>query len=110
MNKLQLIEAVAERTGDRTSASTAVEAVLDSIVRTVVNGEAVNVTGFGTFEGRYRPGRIARNPQDGARVHVPASRRVRFRPGANFKDLIAGRKSLPAATSAIQKAPKTPRY
>lgn len=108
MNKSQLIDAVTDRLGSRREASTAVETVLDTVIRAVVEGDPVSVTGFGTIEARPRPARYARNPQTGSRMHLPARRAVRFRPGANFQDLVAGRKALPVG-SAVKKAPKTPR-
>jgi len=52
VNKAQLIEALSERLGDRKTASTAVDGLVDVIVRTVNGGEKVNITGFGVFEKR----------------------------------------------------------
>lgn len=109
MNKAQLVEAVAAQTGGRAKAATAVDAVLDAIVRAVVAGDTVSVTGFGSISARDVPARFARNPQTGDRVKVPATRALRFRPGAKFKDLVARREPLPASGNSIQKAPKTPR-
>ncbi|NUK19821.1 HU family DNA-binding protein, partial [Streptomyces lunaelactis] len=106
MNKAQLVEAVAPQTGGRAQAVAAVDAVLDAIVRAVVAGDTVSVTGFGSLQARDREPRVARDPQTGGRVTVPATRVLRFRPGARFKDLAAGRKSLPATGNSIQKAPK----
>lgn len=109
VNKAQLVEAVAPHTGGRAKAATAVDAVLDAIVRAVVAGDTVSVTGFGTLQANEREARFARNPQTGDRVKVPATRVLRFRPGARFKDLVAQRKPLPASGNCIQKASKTPR-
>ncbi|WP_254711235.1 HU family DNA-binding protein, partial [Streptomyces lunaelactis] len=103
VNKAQLVEAVAPQTGGRAQAVTAVDAVLDAIVRAVVAGDTVSVTGFGTLQARDRDPRIARNPQTGDEVKVPATRVLRFRPGARFKDLVVGRKPLPATGNSIQK-------
>lgn len=109
VNKAQLIEAVTDKSGDHLSAAVAVETVLDVIVRAVVAGDTVSVTGFGSVAPRDRPARTARNPQTGAKVHVDATRIVRFRPGVRFQDLVAGRADLPAVGNCIKKAPKTPR-
>lgn len=109
VNKAQLVEAVAAQIGGRAKAATAVDAVLDAIVRAVVAGDTVSVTGFGTLQANEREARFARNPQTGDRVKLPATRVLRFRPGAKFKDLVAGRQPLPASGNSIRKAPKSPR-
>ncbi len=106
MNKAQLINAVADKMGSRKQAADAVEHVLDTIVRTVVAGERVSVTGFGSFEKVSRPARYARNPQTGERVRVKKSSMPRFRAGQGFKDLASGTKKLPKKGVSIRKAPK----
>ncbi|MBC9711607.1 HU family DNA-binding protein [Streptomyces sp. TRM66268-LWL] len=106
MNKAQLVEAIADKVGGRQQASDAVDAVLDAIVRAVVNGDRVSVTGFGSFEKVDRPARYARNPQTGERVRVKKTSVPRFRAGQGFKDLVSGSKKLPKNDVAVKKAPK----
>jgi DNA-binding protein HU-beta len=106
VNKAQLIEAVAEQLGGRRAAAEAVDAVLDTIVRAVVAGDRVSVTGFGSFEKVERSARYARNPQTGERVRVKKTAVPRFRPGQGFKDLTSGAKKLPKTGAAVKKAPK----
>lgn len=106
MNKAQLVEAIADKVGGRQQAADAVDAVLDAIVRSVVNGDRVSVTGFGSFEKVDRPARYARNPQTGERVRVKKTSVPRFRAGQGFKDLVAGSKKLPKNDVAVKKAPK----
>ncbi|WP_030276402.1 HU family DNA-binding protein [Streptomyces sp. NRRL B-24484] len=106
MNKGQLVEAVAGQLGSRAAAEEAVDAVLDVMVRAVVAGERVQVTGFGTLEKVERAGRMARNPQTGERVRVKKTSVARFRPGQGFKDLVSGAKKLPKSGPATAKAPK----
>lgn len=108
MNKAQLIATVEDKIGSRAQATTAVESVLDAIVRTVARGEAVSVTGFGTLAPKARPGRTARDPRTGNEVEVAPTRVVRFRPGVRFQDLVAGRRTMPESGNCIQKDPKTP--
>lgn len=109
MNKAQLVKAIAPQVGGRAKAATAVDAVFDAIVRAVVAGDTVSVTGFGSLQARDLEPRVGRNPQTGEAAKRSATRVVRFRPGARFKDLVTGRKPLPATGNSIQKAPKTPR-
>ncbi|MFV0127582.1 HU family DNA-binding protein [Streptomyces sp. HMX112] len=107
MNKAQLVEAIADKLGGRQPAADAVDAVLDAIVRAVVAGDRVSVTGFGSFEKVDRPARYARNPQTGERVRVKKTSVPRFRAGQGFKDLVSGSKKLPKGGEvAVKKAPK----
>ena len=106
MNKAQLVEAIADKVGGRQQAADAVDAVLDAIVRAVVGGDRVSVTGFGSFEKVDRPARYARNPQTGERVRVKKTSVPRFRAGQGFKDLVSGSKKLPKHDVAVKKAPK----
>ncbi|MEU9444239.1 HU family DNA-binding protein [Streptomyces sp. NPDC048304] len=107
MNKAQLVEAIADKLGGRQQAADAVDHVLDAIVRAVVAGERVSVTGFGSFEKVDRPARYARNPQTGERVRVKKTSVPRFRAGQGFKDLVSGSKKLPRGGEvAVKKAPK----
>ena len=106
MNKAQLVEAIADKVGGRQQAADAVDAVLDAIVRAVVTGDRVSVTGFGSFEKVDRPARYARNPQTGERVRVKKTSVPRFRAGQGFKDLVSGSKKLPKNDVAVKKAPK----
>ncbi|AZK96733.1 MULTISPECIES: HU family DNA-binding protein [Streptomyces] len=107
MNKAQLVEAIADKLGGRQQAADAVDAVLDAIVRAVVGGDRVSVTGFGSFEKVERPARYARNPQTGERVRVKKTSVPRFRAGQGFKDLVSGAKKLPRGGEvSVKKAPK----
>jgi DNA-binding protein HU-beta len=107
VNKAQLVEAIADKMGGRQQAADAVDAVLDAIVRAVVAGDRVSVTGFGSFEKVDRPARYARNPQTGERVRVKKTSVPRFRAGQGFKDLVSGSKKLPKGGEvAVKKAPK----
>jgi len=107
VNKAQLVEAIADKVGGRQQAAEAVDAVLDAVVRAVVNGDRVSVTGFGSFEKVDRPARYARNPQTGERVRVKKTSVPRFRAGQGFKDLVSGSKKLPRGGEvAVKKAPK----
>lgn len=79
----------------------ALNAVLDSITRTVVAGHDVTITNFGTFRAVQHPARIARNPQTGAPVPVPARPAVHFRVAPRLREVVRG--GDPAAS--IRKRP-----
>jgi len=92
MNKRDLIDAISVRTGDKKSATEAVNAVLETIASAVASGDKVAITGFGVFEKSERPARTARNPATGATIEVPKSSVPKFRAGADFKALVNGDK------------------
>lgn len=104
MNKAELIDALTEKTGaDRKSATDAVENIVDIIVRAVHRGESVTITGFGVFEQRRRAARVARNPRTGETVKVKPTSVPAFRPGAQFKQIIAGGLRIPATGPAVKR-------
>lgn len=104
MNKAELIEVLtAELETDRAHAARAVEAVVDAIVRSVNKGESVTITGFGVFERRRRAARVARNPRTGETVKVKPTSVPAFRPGAQFKAIVAGAQKLPAEGPAVRR-------
>jgi Bacterial nucleoid DNA-binding protein len=110
VNKAQLVDALTERFGgDKKQATTAVDGLIDTIVRAVSKGEKVAITGFGVFEKRDRAARIARNPATGERVRVKKTSVPAFRAGQGFKDVVSGAKKLPkvAAKSAATKKATT---
>jgi DNA-binding protein HU-beta len=99
VNKSDLIEVVSGKLGDRKTASTAVEAVVDAITRAVAKGEKVGITGFGVFEKVERGPRTARNPATGAPVKLKKTSVPKFRPGQGFKDIVSGAKKVTAAST-----------
>jgi DNA-binding protein HU-beta len=107
MNKSELVDALAERLGDRRTAATAVDALLQIVVDTVRSGGSVSITGFGVFESRARAARTGRNPRTGETVDVPATTVPAFRPGTGFRHAVAGEET-PAAAAPTRGARATP--
>lgn len=95
MNKADLIEALAPRLGGRAEAATAVEALVDVVLREVAAGGSVGVTGFGVFERVDRAARTGRNPRTGEAVPISATSSPRFRAATYFKDVVADPSELP---------------
>lgn len=90
MNKGELIDAAADRADlTKNQVSDVLDAVLDTITETVARGDKVTLTGFGTFERRYREARTGRNPQTGAQLNIPAQNSPAFKPGKAFKDAVS---------------------
>src|SRR5258708_19012898 len=106
MNKAELIDGLTEKLGsDRRQATAAVENVVDTIVRAVHKGDSVTITGFGVFEQRRRAARVARNPRTGETVKVKPTSVPAFRPGAQFKAVVACAPRLPAERPAVTRGP-----
>jgi len=92
VNKSELIGAVQESTGlDKHKAESAVDAFIGTVMTETRTGNAVTVTGFGTFKPTSRAAREGRNPQTGERVDIAASNSVRFTPGSAFKAALNNR-------------------
>lgn len=90
MNKTELISVVADEAGiSKKDADKAVNAMLDTIVKTVSKDEKVQVVGFGTFELHSRSARQGRDPRTNTPITIPASRVPAFKAGKAFKDATA---------------------
>jgi DNA-binding protein HU-beta len=91
LNKGELKDAGAEAAGlSGADAERALDAVLDTITKTVAKGDKVTIPGFGTFEKRERSARTGRNPQTGAEINIAATSVPGFKAGAKFKSAVAG--------------------
>ena len=104
MNKAQLIDKLSAQLGSRKAATDAVDAVVDTITRSVAAGERVAITGFGVFEKVARPARVGRNPRTGAAVKIKKTTVPKFKAGQGFKDVVSGAKKLPKAAVATARA------
>lgn len=72
----------------KTQAKQAVEAVLDTIVKTMGRGEDIAITGFGTFRVAKRAARMGVNPKTGEKIHIAASTKPKFRAGKVLKEAV----------------------
>lgn len=89
MNKKELIGVIAEKAGVSKKDTEAVyDALWASVIEALKAGEKVQITGFGTFEVRERPERLAKNPRTGETVQAAASKSPAFKAGKTLKDTI----------------------
>jgi DNA-binding protein HU-beta len=88
MNKGELINAVAANGLTKKDAETAINAVFGAIGDALAKGDAVQLIGFGTFEAKSRPARVARNPRTGEAVKIPAGKAPAFKAGKALKDIV----------------------
>lgn len=92
MNKGGLVAEVAKRTGlSKAEVGRVVDATIDAIRDSVVEGDRVTLADFGTFERKHRNQRIARNPrQPDVPIVVPARDLPAFTPGKEFRAQVVG--------------------
>jgi DNA-binding protein HU-beta len=77
----------------RAQAARALEAFLEGIQSSLVRGDRVIISGFGTFGISHRKARRVRNPRSGHAMEVAAKRVPRFAPGVELKSAIENRRS-----------------
>ena len=73
MNKEELVQEVSKKAKvTQKEAGEVLNALVDTIQKTVSKGKKVTLVGFGTFESRKRAARTGRNPQTGKEISSPA--------------------------------------
>ncbi len=89
MNKAELISSMSEK-GDLTKveAEKALNAFVESVEEALVNGDKVQLVGFGSFEVRERAARKGRNPQTKEEITIEASKAPVFKAGKSLKDMV----------------------
>ncbi|MBP5191037.1 MAG: HU family DNA-binding protein [Opitutales bacterium] len=91
MNKTELIEEVQKGLGKEATkacADCALTSVLKAIMHGVKKEGKVQLIGFGTFSIVKRGPRNGVNPQTGKAIKIAASKTVKFKPGAAFKEML----------------------
>lgn len=89
MTKNELIEKVAKKANlTKSAASDSVNQTFNLIRDSLVRGEKVIITGFGTFLIRSRAARRGRNPQTGDTIQIPSKKLPSFTAGKTIKRLI----------------------
>ena len=87
MNKTELIAYAAENAGiTKKDAERVLNACIDAITASLVKGEKVSLSGFGTFEVKERDARVGRNPHTREAIEIPATRIPAFKPSKALKD------------------------
>ncbi|MDR0614536.1 MAG: HU family DNA-binding protein [Lactobacillales bacterium] len=89
MNKSNLVDAIAEKTGlTKKDSAAAVDATFKTIQESLTKGEKVQLIGFGNFEVRQRAERKGRNPQTKEEIIIPASKTPAFKAGKALKEAV----------------------
>lgn len=69
-------------------ATAAVEAVFDTITKTLARGEEVAIAGFGSFRVAKRAARMGVNPKTGEKIQIAAAIKPKFRAGKVLKEAV----------------------
>ncbi|MDO5026694.1 MAG: HU family DNA-binding protein [Tissierellia bacterium] len=90
MNKSELVASIAEKSGlSKADSTRALDAFLESVEGALVNGDKVQLVGFGTFEVRERKAREGRNPRNPEeKIQIPASTAPVFKAGKSLKEAV----------------------
>jgi len=102
MTKSELIEALAARQNHLAfnDVELSVKSVMEQMSHALVNGERIEIRGFGSFSLHYRPPRMGRNPKTGSAVALPGKHVPHFKPGKELRErvnqLVGSRAKQPA--------------
>ena len=89
MNKGELIDAVASAADiTKAQATDALDAVLNSITKSLKSGDTVSLVGFGSFSVKHREAREGRTPRTNEPLHIAARNVPGFKAGKALKDAV----------------------
>jgi integration host factor subunit beta len=90
MTKSELIARLAIRYPQLVAkdAEFAVKMILDAMTQSLVQGQRIEIRGFGSFGLNHRPARVGRNPKSGERVHVPEKFVPHFKAGKELRERV----------------------
>ncbi|MDP2832506.1 MAG: integration host factor subunit beta [Pseudomonadota bacterium] len=90
MTKSELIARLAERHPHLVAADAelAVKTIIDAMVNSLVEGERIEIRGFGSFSLNFRPPRLGRNPKTGDKVQVAGKNVPHFKAGKELRDRV----------------------
>ena len=89
MNKSELIDAIADRTGvAKSTVDEVIKGMTETVEQTVATGDKIQIPGFISFQKVQRSARTGRNPQTGDVIQIPASATVKVTAGARLKSMV----------------------
>jgi len=85
MTKAEIVAEIANKTGlEKSNVQTTVEAFMDTIKNSMVNGENVYLRGFGSFTIKKRAEKTGRNISKNTTIIIPAHNIPAFKPAKTF--------------------------
>jgi DNA-binding protein HU-beta len=89
MNKAELVEAMASKSGlTKKDATAALDAFTATVTETLASKGTVALIGFGTFSTTERAARTGVNPSTGAKLQIAATTAAKFKVGAKLKEAV----------------------
>ena len=89
MNKAELIEEVSNKTGlTKKDTGNVIDALTDTIQKTLSKGEKVTLAGFGTFQVMERKARRGVNPRTREAIQIQAKKVPKFRAGKKLRKVV----------------------
>ena len=90
MIKSELIRALKEKLPELQvrDVELALNCILRQMADALVQGNRIEIRGFGSFDLHCRPSRIARNPKTGEAINLPAKVAFHFKPGKEMRDRV----------------------
>lgn len=98
MIKSELIELIAARMTHLSEKQVAdgINKIIELLSHALINGQRIEIRGFGSFSLHYRPPRNAHNPKTGEKVVTEAKYSPHFKPGKELRDRVnASREQYP---------------
>src|ERR1700735_792159 len=100
MNTAELVAKIADAQGvSKAQAKSIVDDIFKDIVDSAASGAEVSLPGFGKFKVKATPEREGRNPANGEKIKIAASKKLTFSSAKSVKDLLNGRAELPGNKS-----------
>ncbi|MGE8396930.1 MAG: integration host factor subunit beta [Comamonas sp.] len=103
MTRSDLVEELAARFAQLTQrdAEHAVKTIQDAVSDALVQGQRIEIRGFGSFSVSRRPARIGRNPRSGESVQIPEKRVPHFKPGKALREAVDFQTPADSAAPAV---------
>ena len=91
MNTSELVAKLTEAHGvSKAQAKAIVDDILKNIVDAAASGAEVSLPGFGKFKVKATPEREGRNPANGEKIKIAASKKLTFSAAKAVKDALNG--------------------
>ncbi len=89
MNRKELVDAIADKTGaTKKDVDDILSGFIDAVKDELKSGGSVSLVGFGTFKVNARAAREGRNPQTGESIKIAARKVPAFKAGKDLKDSV----------------------
>jgi integration host factor subunit alpha len=89
MTKIDIVNLIFEKVGlPKNEAQQIVDALFETLKETLIAGESIKISGFGTFNVRKKNARVGRNPKTKVEVEITPRRVVTFKASEQLKEMV----------------------